>query len=60
MTPSVKMFDLPSVEAARDIGMIDQWDQLFIWAALEVAIPFAQVNVNLHRMFAGWHRNCLS
>jgi hypothetical protein len=29
------------MEATRNIGMIDQGDQLFIWTALEIAISFS-------------------
>jgi hypothetical protein len=47
------------MEAASHVGMINQGNQLFIWAALEVAVSLPQVNVNLHRMFAGRHCECL-
>lgn len=47
------------MEAACYIGMINQWYQLVVWTALEVAIAFAQVDVDLYRMLAGWHRESL-
>ena len=35
------------MEATSHIGMVDQWDQLIIWAALEVAVALTQINVDL-------------
>lgn len=48
------------MEAARDIRMIDQRDQLFVGPAFEIAIALTKVDVNFHRVFAGRHRECLS
>lgn len=47
------------MKATCNVGMIDQWDQLLIWSAFEVAISFAQVNVDFYRILACRHRECL-
>lgn len=43
------------VEAAGDIGVVDKRDEVFIGAAGEVAVGFAEVDVDLDGDSNGWH-----
>jgi hypothetical protein len=49
---------IPGVEAACNVGMVNEWDKLIVGAALEVPIAFAQVHVNLDGVSDCWHRGC--
>lgn len=43
------------MEATSDVGVVDKLYQLIIGSAFEVAVAFAQIHVDFHRVLDGRH-----
>lgn len=40
---------------ACDVGMVDERDQLVVWAGFEVAVAFTEIDVDVHFLLDGGH-----
>lgn len=47
---------VPSVEATGNVCVVDERDELFVRAALEIAVAFAEINIDLDGVFDSCHR----
>ena len=49
------MRGIAEMEPAGDIDDVDEREEVFIWAVIQIAVAFAEVDVNEGFVSDGWH-----
>lgn len=50
-----EFLNIPGVEPTGDVRVVDEWYELVVWSAFEVAVAFAQVDIDHDLVLDGSH-----